>query len=179
MSLNNIFQRTAKWQIVLGCGVLTVAFVLFFVSADLKAPAGTPGIIQLELAFTEGNFSSIINQWSEAGTLQVQERNLWIDLLFPVAYAVFLSSLLAFLTVRPDGEPSPGLMLLLIQPFIAGLLDWVENISLLLLLRDTSNLSESLIFLASTVASFKWILILVSALAIIYHILRKVVALAR
>jgi hypothetical protein len=169
----------ANWQIVLICGILTVAFMLFFSRADSAAPEGTPGTIQLELAFSEDRFSSIVGQWSEAGTLQIQERNLWIDLLFPVAYAIFLSSLLAWLAIRSDAEPSLGFIILLALPFVAGLFDWLENALLLVLLRDPSSFSQPLIFFSSIAASVKWILILVSVLAIVYYIFRKVVGLVR
>jgi hypothetical protein len=100
-------------------------------------------------------------------------------LLFPIAYAVFLSSLLAWLAIRPDAELSPGLIILFVLPFLAGFFDWVENALLLFLLRDTGNFSQPFIFLASIAASIKWVLVLVCALAIIYNIFRKVVRLVR
>jgi hypothetical protein len=78
--------------------------------------------------------------------------------------------LLALLTVQSAGVLSSGLIVLLTLPFIAGLFDWAENILHLFLLRKTSNFSEPLIFLASTAASIKWSLVIVSVLAIIYHL---------
>ncbi len=179
MSVQSVCQRLAKWQIVLASGVLTVAFMAVFSSADRAAPQGTPGIIQLELAFSEDRFSGIVGQWSQAGTLQVQQRNLWIDFLFPFAYAPFLSSLLAWVARRSCGEPSTRLIALLSLPFIAGLLDWIENAFLLLLLRDVTSFAAPLVFLASAVSLAKWMLILVSVLAILYYILRRALELVR
>jgi len=179
MRLNRVVGWLAKWQIVLASGVLTVAFMVFFSSADRAAPQGTPGIIQLELAFSEGRFSGIVGQWSQVGTLRVQQRNLWIDLLFPFAYALFLSSLLAWVARRSCGEPSTRLIALLSLPFIAGLLDWIENAFLLLLLRDVISFAAPLVFLASAVSLVKWTLILVTVLAIIYYILRRALELVR
>jgi hypothetical protein len=179
MLLEGMAQRIGKWQIVLVCGILTIGFMLFLGAADRQAPLGTPGIVQLEVAFSEDNFRDIVERWSEVGTLQVQRRNLWIDLLFPFAYASFLSSLLAWLAIRPSQEPNTSLVRLLILPFIAGLFDWVENFSLLFLLRDSCGYSQPLIFFSSTVASMKWVLILVSVLAIVYHIVRRVIELIR
>ncbi len=179
MFLQGMFQRVGKWQIVVICGVLTVAFLLFFSLAERGAPEGTPGIVELELAFSEDRFSGIVGQWSEAGTLPVQKRNLWIDLLFPFAYAFFLSSLLALLAIKSSEEPGSGLIVLLELPFVAGFFDWIENALLLVLLGDTGNFSQPLVFLASVAASIKWLLILVSALAIIYYMVGKVVQLVR
>lgn len=179
MSVQSVCQRLAKWQIVLICGVLTIAFTLFFLATDRAAPAGTPGIIQLELAFSEDRFSDIVEQWSQASTLQIQQRNLWIDLLFPFAYVLLLSGLVAWLTRSSHEKPSAELIALLSLPFIAGLLDWIENVFLLFLLRDVSSFAEPLVFLASAVSLAKSILILVTVLAIIYCILRRVLELVR
>ena len=138
--LTTAFQGAAKWQVVLLCGVLTVAFMLSFSSADRAAPEGTPGIIELELAFSEDRFSDIVRQWAGAGTLPLQERNLWIDLVFPWACAVLLSCLLAWVAKGLYEEWPRGFVILLALPWVAGLLDWVENVLLLILLRDTSSL---------------------------------------
>jgi len=99
--------------------------------------------------------------------------------MFPIAYAFFVSSLVASLAIRSLEAPSPGLMALLTLPLIAGLFDWIENALFLSLLKDTSSFSERLILLASVVASIKWFLILVPALAIVYHSVRRVAALVR
>lgn len=171
--LTTAFQGAAKWQVVLLCGVLTVAFMLFFSSADRAAPEGTPGVIELELAFSEERFSDIVHQWAVAGTLPLQERNLWIDFLFPCAYAVLLSSLLAWVAKGLYEEWPRGFVILLALPLVAGLLDWVENVLLLILLRDTSSFSAPMILVASAVSLVKWVLLLVSVLATVYHVLRR------
>lgn len=179
MRFTCMIELVAKWQILLVCGLLTVAFMWFFSSADRAAPEGTPGIIELEVAFSADKFSDIVQQWSKASTLQLQKRNLWIDLLFPIAYSSFLSGLHGALAIRTAQEPSQGVTVLLALPIVAGLLDWIENGLLLMLLRDITSFSVPLVFLASTAASIKWILILVSALAIVYHSVRRIAAFAR
>lgn len=166
-------QGAAKWQVVLVCGVLAVAFMVFFASADGAAPEGTPGIVDLELAFSEERFSAIVHQWAVAGTLPLQERNLWIDFLFPCAYAVLLSSLLAWVANGLYEHWPRGFVILLALPLVAGLLDWVENVLLLILLRDTSSFSAPMILAASTVSLVKWLLLVVSALVTVYYVLRR------
>ncbi len=154
-------------------GVLTVAFMLFFSSADRAAREGTPGVIELELAFSEDRFSDIVHQWAVAGTLPLQQRNLWIDFLFPCTCAVLLSSLLAWVAGGSYEEWSRGFVILLALPLVAGLLDWVENVLLLFLLKDSSDFSAPLIFMASAVSLIKWVLLLVSVLATVYHVFRR------
>jgi hypothetical protein len=58
---------------------------------------------------------------------------------------------------------------------VAGLLDWLENGLLLFLLAPGSGRSRLLIVLASTVPSVEWILLMVSAVAILLALARRVV----
>jgi hypothetical protein len=179
IALPSLFHWLAKWQVVLVCTALTVAFIVFFSSADRAAPEGTPGIVELELAFSKDRFSAIVDQWSAAGTLPLQKRNLRIDFFFPFAYAVLLCSVLTWLTKGGHEEWARGFVILLALPFGAGLLDWVENVLLLMLLRDTSSLSQSAVFVASAVSLIKWVLLLVTVLCTFYYALRRLVGLVR
>jgi len=62
--------------------------------------------MELELAFTEERFSGIVDQWAEAGALAVQQRNLWLDLLFPFAYAGLLTGLLGMVALPSSSNLS-------------------------------------------------------------------------
>jgi hypothetical protein len=156
--------------------VLTVLFLLYFSATERAAPEGTPGVMGLELAFTEERFNGIVDQWAEAGTLGVQQRNLWLDLLFPFAYAGLLTGLLGRLALPSLGEPKLGLPILVTLPLVAGVLDWIENGLLIWLLGQGHYHGPILVFLMSMVSSFKWLLLLVSGAAIIYQLLRRIVA---
>jgi hypothetical protein len=156
--------------------VLTVVFLLYFSGTERAAPQGTPGVVELELAFTEERFNAIVDQWAEAGTLAVQQRNLWLDLLFPLAYAGLLTGLLGMLALPSSSEPKLGLSNLVTLPLVAGVLDWVENGLLIWLLGQGHYHGPSLVFLMSTISLIKWLLLLVSGAAISYHLLRRIVA---
>ncbi len=129
--------------------------------------------MELKLAFSEDRFSDIVHQWAVAGTLPLEERNLWIDFLFPCAYAVLLSSLLAWVAKGLYEEWPRGFVPLLALPLVAGMLDWVENVLLLSLLRDTSSFWAPMILVASAVSLVKWLLLLVSTLTTVYRVLRQ------
>jgi len=96
----------ARWPIVALCGVLTALFLLYFSGTERAAAGGTPGVMELELAFTEERFSGIVDQWAEAGALAVQQRNLWLDLLFPFAYAGLLTGLLGMVALPSSSNLS-------------------------------------------------------------------------
>jgi hypothetical protein len=165
----------ARKPVVVVAGVLAVGFVAFFAVAGKRA-AGVPGIIHLEFAFFKSRFSDIVEQWQKHGLLQGHRIGLWVDLFFPFAYAVFLTGVLGLLTLKPAEEPGTGLMVLLALPLIAGVCDWIENGLHLFLLNDTSRLSEVAIFAAATAASLKWLLIVVSVVAILCRPFRRVFA---
>ena len=176
MSPTNALERLVRWPIIALCGALTVAFLLYFSATERAAPEGTPGVIELELAFTEERFSGIVEQWAGAGTLAVQQRNLWLDLLFPFAYAGLLTGLLGMLALPSSGEPKLGLSILVMLPLVAGVLDWIENGLLIWLLGQGHYHGPILVFLMSTISLIKWLLLLVSGAAIIYQLLRRIVA---
>jgi hypothetical protein len=106
MLLTKALERLARWPNVALCGVLTALFLLYFSGTERAAAGGTPGVMELELAFTEERFSGIVDQWAEAGALVVQQRNLWLDLLFPFAYAGLLTGLLGMLALPSSSNLS-------------------------------------------------------------------------
>ena len=158
------------------CGLVTVLFLLYFSATERAAPQGTPGVIELELAFTEERFKGIVDQWAEAGTLGVQQRNLWLDLLFPFAYAGLLTGLLGMLALPSMGKPKPGISILVTLPLLAGVLDPVENGLLIWLLGQGHCQGPILVFSMSTISLVKWLLLLASGAAIICQLLRRIVA---
>jgi hypothetical protein len=167
--------RLSSWPVIAVSGALTVAFLLWFGLTDVQAPQGTPSFLQLQLAFTEERFDYVISSWSAAGTLTLQERNLWIDLLFPPVYGAFLAGLLGLTTRGSRGERNRSLAIILTLPFLAGALDWVENGSLLWLMAHFPEHPSGMVLFASTIAAIKWGLLLASITAIAYYLVRAAV----
>jgi len=106
VSPTTALERLARSPIVALCGVLAALFLLYFCGTERAAAERTPGVIELELAFTEERFSGIVDRWAEAGALAVQQRNLWLDLLFPFAYAGLLTGLLGMLALPSSSNLS-------------------------------------------------------------------------
>ena len=174
--MTRALNRVARWPIVAACGVLTALFLLYFGATERAAPVGTPGVLELELAFTAQRFDSIVGQWAEDGTLAVQQRNLWLDLFFPFAYGGLLTGLLGLLALPRSGEPKLRHAILLPLPLVAGFLDWIENGLLIWLLGQSSNHSPTLVLLMSTISSIKWLLLLISGVVVIYQLVRRIIA---
>jgi hypothetical protein len=166
--VERLYHRVARARTVGVSLLLTVLAFVAFAWFDRARPAGTPGVIPLELAFSAEAFSSIITQWGAEGVRAYQVSTVCIDYWFPVAYAMFLAGLIAVLTFKPGGTPSRLQLTCFALPFIAGLLDWMENTLHLILLRDPSHVSAPLVVFASIAAALKWGLIVFAILAILY-----------
>jgi hypothetical protein len=173
VAIDSLLHWASRRRVLVVCGVLSVAFLLFFAATERQAPEGTPGMLDLELAFSGARFDEIVARWDETGVLEMERRNLWIDLLFPLVYSLFLSGLLGALALPPGTQPGKGLTLLLTFPFLAGVLDWLENGLELFLLGQGSARSAFLVLLSSSAAAVKWALLVVCALAIVYHLGRR------
>jgi hypothetical protein len=174
--MTKVLLRLARWPTVAICGVLTALFLLYFSATERAAPEGTPEVLELELAFTADRFDSIVDQWDESGTLAVQQRNLWLDLFFPFAYGGLLTGLLGLLALPFSGEPKLRYSILLPLPLVAGVLDWLENGLLIWLLGQGHNHWPTLVLSMSTISSIKWLLLLVSGVAVIYKLVKRIMA---
>ncbi|MFZ5889425.1 MAG: hypothetical protein ACOYYF_18460, partial [Chloroflexota bacterium] len=147
-----------------------LAGVLFwFLARGLgNLPPGAPTIFDLQLAFTAEKFQAVLAAWGEQN-VRAYINGMWLDFLYPIAYALALSSWLAVLTHRPDRPPARLTLSLFAAPFLAALLDYVENTLHLLMLAILHTTPPALVLLASLAAAVKWTLAGLSILAIIYQ----------
>jgi len=152
---------------------LTVLAFVAFAALDRGRLPGTPGVVALELAFSADAFRNIIAQWGAAGVQAYRVSTLYIDSWFPIAYSLLLASLIALLAARSGRTPSRLQLTCFVLPFIAALLDWIENTLHLILLRDPRHISTPVVFIASVAAAIKWGLIALSVLVIIFLMLRE------
>jgi len=170
--LIRFYHKMTNLWIALFFGALA-GFLFSRLAAGLATlPPGAPGIFDLQLAFTPERFQFVMEQWGEAA-MQNYVTGMWMDYIYPVAYAMALGSLLAWLTSRPNLPTARWHLFLFCLPFIAGGLDWVENSLHLLMLAVLHSTPSALVFLASLAAALKWILAAISILAILLLLLAK------
>ncbi|MCS6995133.1 MAG: penicillin acylase family protein [Anaerolineales bacterium] len=156
-SLSRLFHSLASPRRALTFTAL--AGVLFWLLArglgDL--PPGAPTIFDLQLAFSTEKFQSVIAAWGD-GNVAAYVNGMWLDYLYPIAYALALSAWLAVLTRRAAAPPSPFTLALFAAPLLAALLDYLENSLHLLMLVGLKTTPAALVFLASLAAALKWML---------------------
>jgi hypothetical protein len=94
---------------------------------------------------------------------------MWLDFIFPLAYAFLFSGLLA----RFLGENAAGKTALVIfLPFAAAVFDYFENI-LHLVIVASQPYKLGLVLTASLAASIKWVLLLLVILLLVWLFLKK------
>ncbi|GAB4504990.1 MAG: penicillin acylase family protein [Anaerolineales bacterium] len=138
-------------------------------------PPGAPSIFDLQLAFTVERFQFVMAQWG-AAAMQAYVTSMWLDYLYPIAYTLALGGWLAVLTRRAGRAPSRPALVLFAAPFLAALLDYVENSLHLLMLAVLHATPAALVFLASLAAAIKWILAGASVLFILALTMRRLFA---
>jgi hypothetical protein len=97
---------------------------------------------------------------------------MYVDVLFPVAYAFFLASAIARLAPPESGEEHHQRLFLI--PLVAGGLDCVENIFHIFMLQQPAQLAPMPTLLAALAASAKWALLAIAAALILANLLKRV-----
>lgn len=168
-----LFEAIAVKQYLIfsGCFFFLCALVMLILDAQL-IPVHCPGILSLELAFFRQRVAEIISACGPDGT-KAHAVMIWVDYLFILGYAGFLSNLLGALARDVKSIDYRRAVTYFSLPLFAGLLDIIENTILLYQIQNPDSLNSQLIFLASLSALVKFILIALSIILIIKFIYMK------
>src|SRR3989344_4476608 len=128
-------------------GLLTLGLLITLkILYDAHLEGGALSVLELQLSFSVDGFREIALQWGGEG-ISYFRTTIWIDFIYPIAYASFLSLLL-----YSKGVGRLGLFF----PPMAALLDMAENTIHVWQLGDISSLSPFWITVASLAATVKW-----------------------
>ena len=154
--------------VLIAAAVLVVGIFSYFGSAANPAPKGAAGIVALQLAFTPEKFLLVLDAWGEQG-VGVFTNTMWLDFIFPLAYAFLFSGLLARLLGEKAAGKTPVFVFL---PFAAAFFDYLENI-LHLVIVGSQPYRLGLVLPASLAALIKWVLLLLVVLLWVGLLLKK------
>ena len=144
---------------------LLVLVILTWVGRPLTTPAAPNGIISYEFAGSVLRANGILISWGEAGRLHAA-FSLGLDFLFIVAYATTIGLACAWAGEILSKRRWPLARVGLLTAWgvcLAGVLDGIENVSLVVMLLG--NVSSPWPQLAAACAAVKFLLI---ALALLY-----------
>jgi hypothetical protein len=154
---------------VLGVTGIAVFLLMSLLShIDTQATGGGPnGILGLQFAFSVEAARTIIQLWGPQGAALIA-HTMWIDYIYPPFYATFLASAIVYFSRKWAMFDVRTQMALIVPPYVAALLDYLENTLHLILLHHFPRLSAGLVETASIAATIKWLLVGWSLLVVLY-----------
>ncbi len=169
ISLNKIRQKIGNWKIVIIFGILYIISQLIIVS--ILHNLDTKQVFELQTTFSSDTFHEIINSWKNNGILGFYKKHFIFDFPHPIWYSIFFGSFMSKLFhLNLVGEKYNYLILL---PFIAGILDLLENIlHVVIVLSDISNISKIAVLISGMATNLKWFFAFVSLFIIVVMIIK-------
>ncbi|HHL30935.1 MAG TPA: hypothetical protein ENJ41_00015 [Oceanospirillales bacterium] len=128
--------------------------VMFVINPIIDGSNGV-GLIDLQLSFDKTAAIGIVQSWGEQG---VYRFNRWIfsDYIYALSYGLFFASLLSYLLSKKNLLSHSTYKFVVFIPFIAALLDWLEDSLELLFINNQTAFSASLFFSHSLIATMKF-----------------------
>lgn len=156
--MTTFLETLRKWPATLASAVVTVLLAFYFQSAfSQHLPQGSPGYAALQMSFSVQRFAEVLEIWGPQN-VQRYQVSMWADFFFPASYAFLFSSLLV--KAAHNGKPLAGIVKwLCLAPFLAAMLDYIENVLHLALLGQGSPFAAGMVLLSACAASFKWALL--------------------
>ena len=144
---------------MLSIRAIGIVSVSLFAAMAIYTSSLDPSIPAIQLTFTEHAFNSILDKWSPS-QVEIFKWHFFIDYLFLISYG-----LLGYLISKRTGLfarfSQTTRKLLAISLPVAASADAVGNTRHLIFLYGAGPFAQAQYFAAGTVASIKWLLILV------------------
>lgn len=145
-------------------GASSVAAILLFLwlsyyGSGLKTPAAPLGIVSFELCWTQDKADRILQGWRGAGVATAKSNLHW-DFLFIPAYSTAIALLCGCAGTGAGASWRVVLVSLAWLQWGAAILDVIENICLLQLLKTGTANSPMLPIIASICAAVKFLIVI-------------------
>lgn len=166
--MDRLLERLDRWATgrnVLLLGVVVVLFsavILPAATSRIESYSGGVEILDLELHFSAAEAYSRIEAYGPRGRRLYAWTGMTLDVVYPAAYAAFLS-LLALYFLRRGLPGAPGVRKLALVPFLALVADILENSGIAILLVTYPTRLEGLAAVVGTVTTTKWLFVALSA----------------
>lgn len=173
---SNLFLKKSTFYFLLA-GTIIMIVLMMLSGKDLKATATPMGIVDLELASSKEAVQTILFAWDSKGKDVIAKAsiNTYLDFVFLTFYTLFFYSCCKFLAASLSHKKTWVFILrrIAVLALLAGLLDVVENIGMLVSL--SGMLSNQVAMLTCVAAYLKWFLVLATILFILVALLVKIV----
>ncbi len=153
-------------------GTVAMMIVMVKTGATLKTTATPLGILNLEFAYNSAQTTGIINAWKTTGdpnNVLAAIYNTFYDFLFLFFYAGFLFLTCKKIAANIKGPAAKAGNLIARGAILAGILDVLENIGMLLSLHNYT--SDAIAFLTVFFSVIKWGLAIIAVLYVLTGLL--------
>lgn len=150
------FQILSNKKSILILFVIFIGFNIYFSNAakELNELAQQEvKILDLSFGYSFDDIKLFFEQIGSEGRLLYAKISK-VDMIYPIAYGLFLMSLISFFA-----KNNSKLLLLNLFPFTIIILDFVENISIQKMLTHFPNIGAEMVSFTSVITQSKWIFV--------------------
>ena len=173
---SSLFLKKSTFYFLLA-GTIIMIVLMILSGKELKTTATPMGIVDLELASSKEAVQTIMLAWKNTGNDVIAKAriNTYLDFLFLIFYTLFFYSCCQLLATSFSNKKKWVFIHRCIGAFalLAGLLDVVENIGMLVSLSGIH--SDKVAMFTCVAAYLKWLLVLATILLILLALLIKIV----
>ena len=180
--MSNFISLLQKTSSIKRVSILFISSHLIFLSMMLftfpviNNQIGTKAFDLQSFGYSVSTAESIVNNLNTQTTqLYLFPQLTFLDLLYPLLLALFLSSLLFRFT---NVNNKLGRFILII-PFLAMVFDYSENICVILMISKSIELSESFVLLSSSFTILKGTLTSIAWIAILFYSIRWLISIVK
>jgi hypothetical protein len=154
--LDRYRDRISSAKVILLFGIIYI--VSQIIIANILHPLDSRLFLKAQTTFSREIYLNLLQGWEQAGMMGRYRLHFYFDFIHPVWYSIFISALLA--KGMNLNRWSSRFNILLLIPFIAGMMDLVENVFHALFISNYSTISDHHIFLSALASNTKWALAL-------------------
>ena len=164
----NLIALAARpgWLVLIGVAWAIVFGLILVTVGQISDVSGGSGILDFEVGYSVETVAKILGSYGIEG-LRLYQRVQMLDLLNPALYSLLLAGV-SYLLWRGSGRERLAHL-----AFLGGLGDYLENVTLLLIVADFPEIDGSLIGISSALSLIKNGLLVVAVAPLVAGLGRK------
>lgn len=174
-ALSLFLDRISNWKVLLVVIAIYISFPAYFLKnaeTRINILAGkTLGPIDLTMGFTPERTLQIVAEYGEEARAYYATVESTIDVIYPIVYAFLFGIILTMVYRKKRYKPFPYVNIL---PFAALIFDYLENITIVTMLKSYPEQSMTIASLCEFFKLGKWLTFGITIVLIIYGLLKMV-----
>lgn len=176
-TVSSLLSQIASWKTLLFFFALDMSFNLYFLKnaeSRINALSGNEnGVIDLTFGIKPQKTLDLVAAYSPEARSFYAHTELTTDIIYPIVYAFFFGIVLTLLFRNKSYSPFSTVNVL---PFVSLIFDYLENFSIVALLKSYPTQSHTLAWICEIVKMIKWLSIGVAMVFILYGLARWIIA---